>query len=115
MSSPKACTDATKLLGESHLVKIASGRTCAVLGDERTIREHLVVGEFARNLRQAHVNALTLLLDDSLDPLNERQLRVAMRKDQAEIDRFSEFCGKPICAIPDPWGCHASYAEHFEA
>lgn len=27
---------------------------------------------------------------------------------------YSEFIGLPYSRIPDPWGCHASYAEHFE-
>ena len=30
-------------------------------------------------------------------------------------DSFDKYVGYPICDIPDPFGCHKSYAEHFEA
>lgn len=27
---------------------------------------------------------------------------------------FAKYIGMPYCDIPDPYGCHNSYAEHFE-
>lgn len=28
---------------------------------------------------------------------------------------YEQYIGMPVCRTPDPWGCHKSYAEHFEA
>lgn len=37
------------------------------------------------------------------------------RKVPANIpDNFSEYLGKPCSGVPDPFGCHDSYAKHFE-
>ncbi len=95
-------------------VTIAAGATCAYLGDERNLREFLVADEIARVLRRAGHVVSFLLIDDSLDPLNIRQLRVAVNKDQKLIEKFAPWCGKPISQIPDPYNCHESFAEHFE-
>ncbi len=99
---------------DHHSVTVAAGATCAYLGDERNLREFLVADEVARVLRRAGHIVSFLLIDDSLDPLNLRQLRVAVDKDPVLIERFAPWCGKPISHIPDPWGCHESFAEHFE-
>ena len=101
-------------LAERPIVTIATGATCAYLGDERNLREFLIADETARRLRQAGHTVFSLLIDDSLDPLNLRQLRVAVNKDEALIQRFQGWCGRPIASLPDPWGCHDSYACHFE-
>lgn len=90
------------------------GTTCACLGDERNLREFLVADETAQRLRRAGHAAISLLVNDSLDPLNYRQLRIAANKDEALIERWVDWCGKPIAHVPDPWDCHASYAAHFE-
>ncbi len=97
------------------VVTVASGTTCAYLGDERNLREFLVAGEAVRLLRDAGHLVHFLLFDDNLDPLNFRQLRVGVEKDPLMIERWKGQCGKPISEIPDPWGCHESYAAHFEA
>jgi hypothetical protein len=96
-------------------VTIATGNTCAYLGDERNLREFLVADEAVRALREAGHLVHFLLFDDSLDALNIRQLRVAVNKDPEMIARWSGECGKPISEINDPWGCHESFAAHFEA
>ena len=67
------------------VVTIATGATCAYLGDERNLREFLIADETARHLRAAGHAVFSLLIDDSLDPLNFRQLRVAVDKDPALI------------------------------
>ncbi|PGZ01970.1 lysine--tRNA ligase, partial [Bacillus thuringiensis] len=37
------------------------------------------------------------------------------RKVPKNIDpSFARYIGMPYCDIPDPHGCHNSYAEHFE-
>ncbi len=99
---------------DKPLVTIATGATCAYLGDERNLREFLVADETARHLRAAGHTVFSLLINDSLDPLNYRQLRVGVNKDEKLLARFEHDCGKPIAHVADPWGCHPSYAAHFE-
>jgi hypothetical protein len=83
-------------------------------GDERNLREFVIADEAASLLKsQGHV-AHNLLFDDSLDPLKERQLRLAVDKDPEKMEELAGFCGKPIGRLPDPFGCHGSFAEHFE-
>jgi lysyl-tRNA synthetase class I len=93
---------------DQHAVTIATGATCAYLGDERNLREFLVADEIARWLRRAGHIVTFLLINDSMDALNFRQLRVAVNKDPALIERYQNWCGKPIAHLPDPWGCHES-------
>ena len=105
---------AVERLASHPIVTIATGATCAYLGDERNLREFLIADETARRLRIAGHTVFTLLIDDSLDPLNFRQLRVAVDKDPELMERYMPWCGRPISLLPDPWGCHDSYAAHFE-
>jgi len=92
---------------------IATGFTSAYLGDERSLRE-FIVGDFVtKNIQRKGENAALYLVNDSYDPLTVRQLRVAVNKDANLIQQYTKFCGQPIAEIPDPFGCHASYAEHF--
>lgn len=103
-----------KRFANQQVVTIATGATCAYLGDERNLREFLVADEVARWLRRAGHTVIFYLIDDSLDPLNFRQLRVAVNKDERLIEQYKDWCGKPISQLPDPWGCHETYAAHFE-
>ncbi|HEY0073846.1 MAG TPA: hypothetical protein VGB77_07065 [Abditibacteriaceae bacterium] len=107
-------SDVLTHFADKHLVTIATGATCAYLGDERNLREFLVADETARWLRRAGHTVVFFLIDDSLDPLNFRQLRVAVNKNEELVEKFQHWCGKPIAHLPDPWGCHESYAAHFE-
>ncbi len=106
--------EALQRFADQPVVTIAAGATCAYLGDERNLREFLVADETARRLRRAGNTVFFLLIDDSLDPLNFRHLRVAVQKDPKLLEEFKHWCGKPIARVPDPWGCHDSYACHFE-
>ena len=92
---------------------IATGFTSAYLGDERSLREFVVGDHVTKNIQREGENAVLYLINDSYDPLNERQLRVAVNKEEKLIKQFKKYCGQPIAEIPDPFGCHASYAEHF--
>ena len=96
------------------IVTIAAGITCAYLGDERDLREFLIADETAKRLRAAGHTVFQLLISDSMDALTYRQLRVAVNKDAAMLEQYESWCGKPIGMLPDPWGCHSSYAAHFE-
>jgi ribosomal protein S27AE len=95
-------------------VKVGCGTTCGCLGDERNLREFLIADETARRLREAGHPVISLLVDDSLDPLDYRQLRIAANKDEAMIEKWVDWCGKPASHVPDPWDCHASYSAHFQ-
>lgn len=114
MFTAASYSDVLNHFAEKHLVTIATGATCAYLGDERNLREFLVADESARWLRRAGHTVVFFLIDDSLDPLNARQLRVALNKNEELIEKYKHWCGKPIAHLPDPWGCHESYAAHFE-
>ena len=114
MASESPYSDALARFEGQTLVTVCCGATCAFLGDERNLREFLIADETARRLRDAGHVVMSLLIDDSLDPLDYRQLRVAANKDETIIEQWAEWCGKPIAHIPDPWDCHASYAAHFE-
>jgi hypothetical protein len=106
--------NAVNHLQGKDVVTIATGATCAYLGDERNLREFVIADEVARCVRKNGQTAVTLLIDDSLDPLNYRQLRVAVNKDPDLMEKHEKSCGKPIAYLPDPWGCCESYADHFE-
>ncbi|MDF2439996.1 MAG: lysyl-tRNA synthetase, class [Abditibacteriota bacterium] len=114
MLSSNPYPELVKRFANQQVVTIATGATCAYLGDERNLREFLVADEVARWLRRAGHTVIFYLIDDSLDPLNFRQLRVAVNKDEKLIEQYKNWCGKPISQLPDPWGCHESYAAHFE-
>jgi len=92
---------------------VATGFTTAFLGDERSLREFVVGDHVVRDLRERGGNGVLYLINDTYDPLDERQLRIGVNKDAALIRKFRPFCGRPIAEIPDPYDCHASYAEHF--
>lgn len=115
MLSSNPYPELVKRFADQQAVTIATGATCAYLGDERNLREFLVADEAARWLRRAGHTVSFYLIDDSLDPLNFRQLRVAVNKDEKLIEQYTHWCGKPIAHLPDPWGCHETYADHFEA
>src|SRR3990172_2249604 len=94
--------------------RVATGVTTAFLGDERTLRE-FVVGDLVKTTIDAKGGqAILYLFNDSYDPLNYRQLRVAVNKDETLLKRFEGYCGRPISEIPDPFECHPNYSQHFE-
>ena len=99
---------------DKKLVVVGTGITSSHLGDERNIREFLIANDLVKKLRNRNFNTTFYLFDDSYDPLNFRQLRVAVNKDEKLINKFEKFCGTPLSLIPDPYDCHPSYAAHFQ-
>lgn len=91
----------------------STGITSSHLGDERNLREYFIADLIVKHLRQLNINVQFLLFDDSYDPLNFRQLRVAVKKDEVLIKRYQDYCGTPIKLIPDPYECHPNYSAHF--
>ena len=92
---------------------IATGFTPAFLGDERLIREFIVGDYVSTEIVNGGGHAILYLVTDSYDALTYRQLRIGVQKDEHLLRKFEPFCGRPIAEIPDPFGCHASYAQHF--
>ena len=94
---------------------VATGFTTSYLGDERTLREFIVGDHIARQLR-SHIKKVHLyLINDSYDPLRYEELRIGVQKDERLLKKWRPYCGQPIAEVPDPFGCHESYAEHFAA
>lgn len=103
---------------ENHLCKgcpdfVATGFTTAYLGDERTLREFILGDQIRDQLAKARGNCILYLINDSYDALTYPQLRVALKNDEKLLAQFKPYCGRPIAEIPDPFGCHQSYSEHF--
>ncbi|MBI5123604.1 hypothetical protein HZA75_07135 [Candidatus Roizmanbacteria bacterium] len=99
---------------KQKIVVIGTGITSSHLGDERNIREFIIADSLVKKIREKDVNVLFYLFDDSYDPLNFRQLRVAVNKDEELIKKFEKYCGVPIRLIPDPYECHINYSSHFQ-
>jgi hypothetical protein len=99
---------------EKKLLVVGTGITSSHLGDERNIREFLIANDLVKKLRDKNYDATFYLFDDSYDPLNFRQLRVAVNKDEKLIKKFEKYCGMPISLIPDPYECHPHYSAHFQ-
>ncbi len=68
-------------------------------------REALTADAIAWGLRQKGRNARHLHVVDNFDPLRRRYSFLP--------EEFEQYVGWPICLVPDPWGCHASYVVHF--
>ncbi|MDT9593459.1 lysine--tRNA ligase [Nocardioides zeae] len=71
------------------------------------LREFLTVHFVAEELKRRGVPARHLHSWDDFD---------RFRKVPAGVDpSWSTHVGKPLSAVPDPWECHPSWAEHFKA
>ncbi len=67
-----------------------------------TVRGEAVV----RALRDAGYDAELIWVAEDMDPL--RKIPEGVPKE------YEEYIGMPVSDIPDPWGCHDSYAEHHK-
>ena len=71
------------------------------------LREFLTVHFVAEEIRRRGIAVRHLHSWDDYD---------RFRKVPAGIDpAFADHIGRPLSAVPDPWGCHASWAEHYKA
>ncbi len=98
---------------DQHTITVATGVTCAYLGDERNLREYLLADEVVKALRSEGHVVHFLCFNDDLDGLTFRQLRVAVNKDPHLVAKFEPYCGKPICDIRAPYDQDLSWSEHF--
>lgn len=95
-------------------MSVASGTTCAFLGDGRDIREPLVAANAVESLRKAGHIVHFFLFDDNLEPLRLAQLRIAVKKDPALIEKYAVHCGKPLALVPCPFSENESYSQYFQ-
>ncbi len=68
-----------------------------------TIRGESVV----RGLENADKEAELIWVAEDMDPL--RKVPEGVPKE------YAKYLGMPVSSVPDPWGCHDSYAEHHAA
>ncbi len=99
---------------DKHTITVATGVTCSYLGDERNLREFLVADELVKALKAEGHIVHFFCFNDDVDPLNFRQLRVAVLKDADLVARYEPYCGKPACDIRSPFDPSLSWTQHFE-
>jgi lysyl-tRNA synthetase class 1 len=102
----RAADDAVRHAGEGKPVTVSSGISPSGPVHLGNLRELLTVHFVADELRRRGVPVRHLHVWDDYDRL---------RKVPREVDRsFAEHIGRPLSAVPDPWGCHPSWGEHFK-
>ena len=74
-------------------------------GNIHNLREVLVAEAVARALRARQVDTRFIFHADTIDPLRKISPGVPQS--------FEEYIGRSLSRVPDPEGCHESYAEHF--
>jgi lysyl-tRNA synthetase class 1 len=74
-------------------------------GNIHNLREVLVAEAVANALRARGAEVRFIFHADTIDPL--RKLAPGIP------EHFEEYMGHSLSRVPDPDGCHASYAEHF--
>ncbi|RLE50268.1 MAG: lysine--tRNA ligase [Candidatus Methanomethylicota archaeon] len=70
-------------------------------------RELFICDSLKRILTRKGVETQLIFIVDSFDPLKSIPAGLEVSAD------FSDNIGRPMCDVPDPYGCHRSYAEHF--
>ncbi|MGH3145296.1 MAG: lysine--tRNA ligase, partial [Rubrobacter sp.] len=74
-------------------------------GNIHNLREVLTAEAVANALRARGESVRFVFHADTIDPL---------RKNAPGIPKhYEEYIGHSLSRVPDPEGCHASYAEHF--
>jgi lysyl-tRNA synthetase, class I len=103
----RAADDAIRHAGEGKPVTVSSGASPSGPVHLGNLREFLTVHFVADELRRRGVPARHLHVWDDFD-----RFRKVPRGVPAA---WSEHIGRPLTAVPDPDGCHDSWAEHFKA
>lgn len=76
-------------------------------GNIHNLREVLVAEAVANALRARGAEVRFIFHADTIDPLRKIAPGIP--------ERFGEYIGHSLSRVPDPEGCHESYAEHFLA
>jgi lysyl-tRNA synthetase class 1 len=91
---------------DNHIV-IHTGKTPSGPIHIGAEREQFICSAIQRELKRRGVDSTFNFIIDSFDPLKSIPIGLEVPKG------FEEHIGKPLSDIPDPLGCHASYAVHF--
>ena len=103
----RAADDAVRHAGEGNLVTVASGASPSGPIHLGNLREFITPHFVAEELRRRGVPVRHLHSWDDFD---------RFRKVPAGVPaEWAEHIGRPLTAVPDPWECHASWADHFKA
>src|SRR4051794_3029668 len=89
-----------------HVITCASGASPSGPVHLGNLREFLTVHFVAEEIKRRGLPARHLHSWDDYD---------RFRKVPAGVDpSWSEHIGRPLSAVPDPWSCHESWAEHYK-
>jgi lysyl-tRNA synthetase class 1 len=103
----RAADDAVRHAGEGNLVTVASGASPSGPIHLGNLREFITPHFVAEELRRRGVPVRHLHSWDDFD---------RFRKVPAGVPaEWADHIGRPLTAVPDPWECHPSWAEHFKA
>ncbi|WP_395690588.1 lysine--tRNA ligase [Nocardioides sp.] len=90
-----------------HVITCASGASPSGPIHLGNLREFLTPHFVAEEIRRRGIAVRHLHSWDDFD---------RFRKVPAGVDpSWSEHIGRPLSAVPDPWECHGSWADHFKA
>ncbi len=102
----RAADDALRHAREGEPVTCSSGASPSGPVHLGNLREFLTVHFVADELSRRGVPARHLHVWDDYD---------RFRKVPAGVDpSWADHLGRPLSAVPDPWECHVSWAEHFK-
>ena len=102
----RAADDAIRHAGEGTPVTVASGASPSGPIHLGNLREFLTPHFVAEELRRRGVAVRHIHSWDDYD---------RFRKVPAGVPpEWSDHIGRPLSAVPDPWECHESWAEHFK-
>ncbi len=103
----RAADDAIRHAGEGKLVTVASGASPSGPIHLGNLREFITPHFVAEELRRRGVAVRHLHSWDDYDRFRKVPSGVPAE--------WAEHIGLPLSAVPDPWTCHSSWAEHFKA
>src|SRR5688572_22502162 len=102
----RAADDTIRHAGDDKRVTVSSGVSPSGPVHLGNLREFLTVHFVADELRRRGVPVRHLHVWDDYD---------RFRKVPVGVDAsYAEYIGRPLSAVPDPWDCHPSWAEHFK-
>ncbi|MEZ5097832.1 MAG: hypothetical protein R2731_18195 [Nocardioides sp.] len=102
----RAADDAVRHAGEGNRVTCASGISPSGPIHLGNLREFLTVHFVAEEIRRRGIPVRHLHSWDDYD----RFRKVPFGVDES----WNTHIGRPLSAVPDPWECHHSWAEHFK-
>lgn len=93
--------------GADHVITCASGASPSGPIHLGNLREFITPHFVAEEIRRRGIAVRHLHSWDDFD---------RFRKVPAGVDpAWADHIGRPLSAVPDPWDCHESWAEHFKA